>query len=181
MVVEQGELSASELLDVLDELEGLFTNAKTALMSKDVKVDRAAVLSLIADLRAGLPSAVERSDELLRLARKELEDARRSGEETIAVARQRALELVEQEQVVIQATARATQIVTQAEAQAEALRTDADEYCDGRLAAFQEDLDALTTQVTAGRARLADRLGPGAGRPRWTQVPDPKWPEADAD
>jgi F0F1-type ATP synthase membrane subunit b/b' len=180
MMVERVALSASELLDVLDELESMFSNAKPVLMSRDVRMDKQAALDLIDELRRGLPSAVERSDELLRQARRELEDARRSGEETIAVARQRALELVEQEQVVIQANARAADIVTQAETHAATLRGDADEYCDGRLAAFQEDLDVIAAQVTAGRQRLADRLGPGAGRPRWTQVQEPQWPEAEA-
>jgi hypothetical protein len=178
MAAKSETLTATELLDVLDELEALFTSAKTVLMSKDVRIDKDTALALIDELRRGLPTAVERSDELLRAAYQELEQAKRSGEETLAVARQRALELGEEEAIVAAAKKRAADIVTQAENQATALRTDADEYCDGRLAAFQEDLDTLTAQVSAGRAKLADRLGPGAGRPRWSQVPEPQWPAA---
>ncbi len=177
MVQENGTLSASALLEVLDELAGLVENAKPVFMSQDVRVDKQALVGLVDELRHGLPTAVERSDDLLRQAEDELEQARRSGEETLAVARQRALELVEREQVVAQATARAADIVAEAEQQAAKLRADADAYCDGRLASFEEDLDALAAQVKAGRAKLAERLGPDAGRPRWDQVRDPEWPE----
>ncbi|WP_425956564.1 hypothetical protein [Xylanimonas sp. McL0601] len=171
-----GELSPSALIDVLDELAGLVEGARPVFMSSDVRVDRDALMGLVNELRHGLPSAVERSDELLQHAQAELEDARRSGEEIVAAARQRALELVEQEQVVAQATSRAADIVAEAEQQAATLRSNADEYCDGRLASFDEDLDALKAQVRAGRARLAERLEPGARRPRWDHVPEPDWP-----
>lgn len=177
MVQEIGTLSPSALLEVLDELAGLVENAKPVFMSQDVRVDKQALVGLVDELRHGLPSAVERSDEMLRRAQDELEEARRSGEETLAVARQRALELVEQEQVVAQANARAADIVAAAEQHAAKLRADADAYCDARLASFGEDLEALTAQVQAGRAKLAERLGPDAGRPRWDAVRDPEWPD----
>ncbi|ACZ31294.1 hypothetical protein Xcel_2276 [Xylanimonas cellulosilytica DSM 15894] len=177
MTQEIGTLSPSALLEVLDELASLVDNAKPVFMSQDVRVDRQALVGLVDELRHGLPSAVERSDELLRQAQDELDDARRSGEETLAVARQRALELVEQEQVVAQANARAADIVAEAEQQATKLRADADSYCDARLESFADDLATLTAQVQAGRAKLAERLGPDAGRPRWDHVRDPEWPE----
>ena len=180
MVQEIGTLSPSALLEVLDELAGLVENAKPVFMSQDVRVDRQALLGLVDELRHGLPSAVERSDDLLRQAQDELEQARRAGEETLAVARQRAIELVEKEQVVAQATSRAADIVAAAEQQAATLRTNADEYCDSRLESFAEDLDALTAQVKAGRAKLAERLGPDAGRLSWAHVKDPEWPTAAA-
>jgi hypothetical protein len=177
MVEEIGTLSPSALLEVLDELAGLVEHAKPVFMSQDVRVDKQALGGLVDELRRGLPSAVERSDDLLRQAQDELDAARRSGEETLAVARQRALELVEQEQVVAQATARAADIVAAAEKEAAALRAGADQYCDARLASLGEDLDALTAQVQAGRAKLAERLGPDVDRVRWDHVGAVDWPQ----
>ncbi|QAY62109.1 hypothetical protein ET495_01100 [Xylanimonas allomyrinae] len=177
MTQQKGELSPSALIDVLDELASLVEGAKPVFLSSDVRVDREALMGLVNELRHGLPSAVERSDDLLRQAQAELDDARRSGEEIVTAARQRALELVEQEQVVAQATSRAADIVAAAEREAVTLRTNADEYCDARLASFDADLDALKGQVRAGRAKLAERLGPDAGRPRWDHVPEPDWPD----
>ncbi|MCL1871226.1 MAG: hypothetical protein FWF90_12535 [Promicromonosporaceae bacterium] len=174
---EIGTLSPSALLDVLEELTALVENAKPVFMSSDVRLDRQTLTGLVDELRHGLPSAVERADDALRDARTELEDARRQGEEVLAAARQRALELVEHEQVVAQATARAADIVAEAEREAQTLRSNADKYCDGRLESFEQDLEGLMGQVRAGRARLAERLGPEVGRLRWEQVRQPDWPE----
>ena len=173
---QPGPVSASQLLDVFDELENLIQHAKPVFMSQDIRLNKDTLLGLIDEVRAAMPTAVEQSDALLRAAHAELEAAKRSGEETIQIARQRALELVEQEQVVIEAHARADQIVAEAEAKAAKLERNADEYCDARLAAFGNDLATLSAQVEAGRARLAERLLPDAGRPRWDETP--KWPES---
>ncbi len=174
---QTGELSASDLLDVMDELAALVEGAKPVFMSQDVKIEREALLGLINELRGGLPVAIAHADEMAQQAQTELEDARRTGEDIVAAARSRAIELVEQEQVVAQAKSRAADIVAEAEREAEKLRREADAYCDGRLASFQEDLDALGAQVQAGRDKLAERLGPDADRPRWAEVRDPQWPD----
>ena len=168
--------SATQLLEAFDELANLIQHAKPVFMSQDIRLDKETLLGLVDEVRAAMPTAVEQSDALLRAAQAELEAAKRSGEETIQVARQRALELVEQEQIVIEAHGRANQIIVEAQVKAARLERDADEYCDARLAAFGNDLAQLTAQVEAGRARLAERLLPDSGRPRWDETP--KWPES---
>ncbi|MCL2594674.1 MAG: hypothetical protein FWD83_04050 [Promicromonosporaceae bacterium] len=154
-----GELTVPALLDVLDELASSIEGAKPVFMSSDVRLNRDDLLSLIDELRRGLPAAITKADSLLSQAQDELADARRASEETLVAARQRAIDLVEQEQVVAQAKVRAAEIVTQAEQEAEVQRYEADLYCDKRLLSFQSDLDSLSQQVQAGRAKLAERLG----------------------
>lgn len=158
MTQQISELSASDLLDVMDELATLVEGARPVFMSQDVRVEREALLGLINELRGGLPGAIAHADEMAQQARQELEDARRTGEDIVTAARARAIELVEHEQVVAQATSRAADIVAEAQREGERLRRDADEYCDRRLVSFQEDLDALSAQVRAGRDKLAERL-----------------------
>ena len=176
-----GELSASDLLDVMDELAALVEGARPVFMSQDVRVERESLLGLINELRNGLPVAIAHADEMAQQAQTDLEDARRTGEDIVTAARARAIELVEQEQVVAQAKSRAADIVAEAERETEKLRRDADECCDRRLASFQEDLDAVAAQVRAGRDKLAERLGPDGARPRWETVRAPQWPAEDED
>jgi len=180
-MTQTSELSASDLLDVMEELAGRVEGARPVFMSQDVRVERETLLGLINELRNGLPVAIAHADEMAQQAQTELEDARRTGEDIVTAARSRAIELVEQEQVVAQAKSRAADIVAEAERDAERLRRDADEYCDRRLASFQEDLDALSAQVRAGRDRLAERLGSDASHPRWDQVRAPQWPDEHED
>ncbi|SKC67052.1 hypothetical protein [Krasilnikoviella flava] len=168
---------AGGLLDILEDLAALVENARSVPLSTNVRLDRDQALALVDELRDALPTQVARADEVLAAARDTLDDAHRQAEEIVASARARAIELVQTEQVVVQAQSRAAEIVTEAETRAAALRTDADAYCDGRLADFQQDLDALTSQVRAGRDKLAERLERGAPRVRWDAVADPRWPQ----
>ncbi|WP_278234903.1 hypothetical protein [Isoptericola sp. AK164] len=171
------------LLEILDDLAALVENARTSPLSTNVKVDREQALGLVAELRENLPTQVARADDVLADAERTLADAHRRAEEIVATARARAIELVQDEQVVVQAESRAADIVAEAERRAAGLRADADEYCDGRLADFEADLGRLTSQVQAGRAKLAERLETSSGAPRvrWDAVPDPGWPADDED
>jgi len=174
----QAENPAAGLLDILEDLAALVENARSVPLSTNVRLDRDQALGLVDELRDALPTQVARADEVLAAARDTLDDAHRQAEEIVASARARAIELVQVEQVVVQAQSRAAEIVAEAERRAAALRTDADAYCDGRLADFQQDLDALSGQVRAGRDKLADRLDQqGSPRVRWDAVQDPRWPQ----
>ncbi len=169
------------LLEILEDLAALLENARALPLSTNIKVDRDQALGLVDELRDALPTQVARADEALGDAERTLAEAHRQAEEIVTTARARAIELVEQEQVVVQARSRAAEIVAEAERRAAELRADADQYCDGRLAEFEQDLAALTKQVRAGRAKLADRLESGSPRVRWESVADPRWPQQRAD
>ncbi|GAA1707975.1 hypothetical protein GCM10009809_00350 [Isoptericola hypogeus] len=176
--VAAGENPTAGLLEILDDLAALVENARSSPLSTNVKIDRDQALGLVDELRDALPTQVARADEVLAEAHDSLDSAHRRSEEIVASARARAIELVQAEQVVVQAQSRAAEIVAEAERKAAALRTDADEYCDRRLADFQQDLDALGAQVRAGREKLAGRLEGDAPRVRWDSVQDPGWPRA---
>ncbi|MGP7961215.1 ATP synthase F0 subunit B [Sanguibacter sp. A247] len=147
---------------LVDELDALVTHARAMPMSASVLVNRADALALVDDLRAAMPAQLDRADEVLSDADRVLAEAEEQSERVIATARTRAAQLVAEEQVVVQARAEAARIVEDAHAQADALRRDADDYCDRRLAEFEIDLGKLVQQVQAGRAKLADRLDDGA-------------------
>jgi vacuolar-type H+-ATPase subunit H len=149
---------------ILDDLAALLENARTMPMSSSVLVPRADALALVDELRAALPEQLAHADEVLAEADAVLQDAHRQAEETLATARARALELVQAEQVVVQAQSRAHEILEEAERGAAALRRDADDYCDRQLADFEVDLGKVLAQVQAGRAKLAGRLE-GSGPP----------------
>src|SRR5690606_25136178 len=92
-------------------------------------------------------------------ADRHLADAETQAERIIAAARTRAEQLITQEQVAVQAQAHAHELVARAEEESARLRLEADDYRDRRLAEFEIDLGKVMTQVQAGRARLAERLG----------------------
>lgn len=150
------------LTGILEALEHAVAQARSMPMSSSVLVNRAEMLDLIDQAHAILPTQLTRADDVLADADEVMARVQADAERVIAAARQRAEELVGAEQVVLAARVRADEILADAQREAEALRREADDYCDRRLADFEIDLGRVLAQVQAGRAKLAGRLGDGA-------------------
>lgn len=149
--------AGSSLVAILDELGDLFTQARSMPMSASAIINRAQVTELIEAAKEVLPSQISRADKVMADADAVLEQARGQAEEIVEGAHARAEELISEQHVVAQAKERADRIVAEAETTAEKLARDADDYCDRQLAQFEIDLNAVSAQVTAGRARLEER------------------------
>jgi cell division septum initiation protein DivIVA len=150
------------LTGILDALADAVAQARSMPMSSSVLVNRAELMDLVDQARDVLPTQLTRADEVLAAADAARLAAQAEADAIIAAARARAAELVEDHELTRAAEVRAQEIVADAEDVAEGLRRDADDYCDRRLADFEIDLTRLMTQVQAGRAKLASRLGTDA-------------------
>lgn len=148
---------------ILDDLAHLVETARAMPMSSSVLVHKADALGLIDEMRRALPEQLAHADEVLAEANAVLAEANQQAEDILNTARARAIELVQKEQVVVQAESQARSIVEEAERTAAELRVDADDYCDRRLAEFEVDLGKVMAQVHAGRAKLAQRMGEASG------------------
>jgi hypothetical protein len=147
------------LTGILDALAAAVEDARAMPMSSSVLVNRAELLDLVDQARDVLPTQLSRADEVLAAADAARAAAQADVDAIIDAAHARAAELTEEHAITLQARDRAAQIVAEADAVAAGLRRDADDYCDRRLADFEVDLTKLLSQVQAGRARLAERLG----------------------
>ena len=83
---------------------------------------------------------------------------RREGDEIVALARNRAEQMVQRTQVVKAAEARARKVLETAEAESRQLRLEAEDYCDQKLGSFENVLQRTLRQVGAGRAKLQGDL-----------------------
>ena len=153
-------LDPEGLTGILEAIEHAVTSARSMPMSSSVLINRAELLDLVQQAHDVLPTQLTQADQVLADADSAREAARSEAEKVLAKARAQAAELVQREQIVTDAEERAEQIIAEAEQTALELRRDADDYCDRRLADFEIDLGRIIAQVQAGRAKLADRLGP---------------------
>lgn len=147
------------LLGVLDALEAAVQGARAMPMSSSVLVNRAELLDLVEQAREALPTQLVRADEVLADAGSARAAAQAEADALVAAAREEAARLVESDALVVEAHERADRLLAEAQTTVEGLRRDADDYCDRRLADFEIDLGKVLSQVQAGRAKLAGRLG----------------------
>ena len=152
------ETNAEGLTGILDALTAAIETARGLPMSSSVVINRAELLDLVSQAREILPEQLSHADELLASANTALETAQQQAAAMVAEADAEANRLVGSTEVVARANARAAEIIAAAEAEAAKLRYDADEYCDRQLADFEMDLGRISSQVRAGRAKLAERL-----------------------
>ena len=80
---------------------------------------------------------------------------RREAEELIGEARTRVAHMVQRTEVVKAADATAAQILEGAEVQSRRMRRETEDFCDQRLASFENVLAKIQQSVGAGRQRLA--------------------------
>lgn len=132
----------------------VIANARPMPLSASVMINRDEVLEMLED-------AIERLPDELRAARwliKERDDflakTRRDADDILDAARARAERMVQRTEVVKAAELRARQTIDTAEAEARRLRLECEDYCDQRLASFENILERTLKTVAAGRARL---------------------------
>jgi len=143
----------------LDLMATRIERASSVPLSASCLVNRAELLSLVERARAELSDEVGEASHVIAHRDDLLDVAQREANDLLDGARRQAGELVSGHVIVSGAQARADQILDAARAEAARLLRDADEYCDRKLARFEDDLWGALGQVRRGRHRLQDRSG----------------------
>jgi F0F1-type ATP synthase membrane subunit b/b' len=138
------------LLRVQELVEG----GRNMPMSASVLVNRDEVLTLLEDAIANLPEELRQARWLLKEREEFLAHARREADDIVEAGRVQAERMVERTEVVREARRRAQALVDDAEAAARALRHEAEDYVDQRLASFEVVLERTMQAVQKGRQRL---------------------------
>ena len=154
------------VIDIIDTSPGM-------PMSASVRVNKDEVLELLEDAASRLPDELRSARWLLKEREEFMARSRRDGEDLIADAKSRVAHMVQRTEVAKAAELRAAQIVEEAEAAARRMRRETEDYCDQKLASFENVLARVQKTVAAGRDRLSaptieeaelgDRIDPPTG------------------
>ncbi len=140
---------------LLEEAINLVAEARALPMSTTVKVNRDELLELLEAARDFLPTELAAARQLMTDRDHFLDQAHEEAENILAQAREQAGRMIERTEIVHAAQDRARQIVEQAQTEATELRSQVDDYCDRKLASFENVLDRTARTVSEGRSKLA--------------------------
>lgn len=163
-----------DILHLIDSLEELFNESRAVPFTNNVVVDEERMLEIIDQMRVAIPEEVKKSQQIVAQRDRILAQAQEEATRTVALAREKADQMVERDAIVKNAQGRASQILEQARADAEATRRDADEYVLDVLNNLENDLNRFATQVRNGIRALEGDMKRTPGRA-------PATPAADAD
>jgi hypothetical protein len=168
---------APEVEQLLDRSIKMLEDAPGIPMSASVRVNRDELLEVLDEALARLPSEMREARWLLKEREEFRAKTRRDAEEMIAQARSQVAHMMQRSEVVKAAEHQAESIMEDAEAQARRMRRETEDYCDQRLASFENVLAKVQQSVGAARQRLAapsleeselgsqdDSTGPQGGR-----------------
>jgi cell division septum initiation protein DivIVA len=118
-------------------------------------ISKEEVLSILDEAIHNLPEELRAARWLLKEREEYLNRVRHEGDELLEHARTRAEQMVQRTEVVKAAEASARSIIEEADAAARRMRRETEDYCDQKLASFENVLARVHKTVAAGRAKLA--------------------------
>jgi len=143
-----------DILHLVDRLEELFNQSRPIPLTHNVIVDEDRILEIIDQMRISIPEEVKKAQQVLAQRDRVLAQAQEEANRTIALAKQKADEVVDRDAIVQAAQARAEQIINQSRAEVENMRREADDYVIEALTALEGELSRLLAQARNGISKL---------------------------
>lgn len=114
--------------DILDDIENLVVDARRVVFTNKCIIEEDDLIRLVDDLRSELPLQLRKADQVIEQQEKMLEDARKEAEHIIEQAKNYALKLTEDSEIVKQAQAQAQSLMEKTIQNTEALKQDSLQY-----------------------------------------------------
>ncbi|MFC9067487.1 ATP synthase F0 subunit B [Streptomyces harbinensis] len=141
----------------LDEIVDTVRSAKSMPMSASCVIHRADLLARLDEVREALPGSLAQAQEVLGDREAVVADAQQEAQRILQAAHAERGSLVDSTEIVQRAQAEAAQLLERARQEADAIKAEADDYVDSKLANFEVVLGKTIGSVERGRDKL---LGP---------------------
>ena len=158
-----------DLAGRLQQLEQLVLEAKSMPLSSSVLVNRDEILQMLNQMQESLPEEIKQARWIVKDREDLLGKARAEGERIVEQAHEEQRRMALKEEVARRADAEAQTILEDAQDRADAMRRDAEDYVDAKLAQFEITLRKILedTQGTARSvAKTLDQVEVGRERLR---------------
>jgi hypothetical protein len=146
-----------DILHLVDRLEELFNESRPIPLTHNVIVDEDRFLDIIDQMRISIPEEVKKAQQVYSQKDRVLAQAQEEVNRTLALAREKADQLVEKDGLTQDAQKRAGQILDQARMEAENIKAGADQYAMDSLLNLEMELEAVMNQVRNGIQVLEEK------------------------
>ena len=150
----------NEVMELIDTLYSMVSEAWGVPLGNDkCIVEREKVLSMIEDIKNRLPAELSEAKRLVSARDEFIGNAKREAESIRRAAEEKARAMVDEQEVVRVARAKAAELETNAVNRSNALRQAAMEYIDDALRRAEESANAALTELHSSRARFRGTAG----------------------
>ena len=146
-----------DILHLVDRLEELFNESRPIPLTHNVIVDEDRFLDIIDQMRISIPEEVKKAQQVYSQKDRILAQAQEEVNRTLALAREKADQLVEKDGLTQEAQKRAGQIFEQARIEAENIKAGSDQYAMDSLLNLEMELEHVMNQVRNGIQVLEEK------------------------
>ena len=151
-----------DLIERIDELQLLVEEAKAVPLSSSAVINRDEFLELLAQLKESVPDEIRQARWMARDKEELLGRARKEADRLLAEAQEQRDRLLSRTEIVHAAQREAERVADEAKERAAKIQSEAEDYIDQKLAAFEILLDKTLTTVGRGREQLRGERNTGA-------------------
>ena len=119
--------------DLLDDLSDLLEDSKELPVVNKTMVDKAQIADIIDEIKANLPAETRQAKAIVADRAKIISDAKKEAEAIISVAEKKRNDMLENNELIVQARQEAERIVAEAETTAKKVKNAANNYVDSLL------------------------------------------------
>lgn len=143
------------ILELIEMLYNMISEAWGVPLGNDkCLVDRDKALDLIEEIKARLPSEMAEAKRLMSARDEFISNAKREAESVRKMAEERSRQLVDEQEIVRLAKAKAESMIADTEAKTRELRRVANEYVDEALKSAEASVATALEEVRSSRARF---------------------------
>lgn len=151
----RSQYQAPEADNIIRRVMEIIETSPGMPMSASVRVNKDEVVSMLHEALSLLPEELRTARWLLKEREEFLAKQHREGEEMIAAAAATAAQMVDRKSIVKAAEAKAAQVVEEAEETSRRMLRETEDFCDQKLASFENSLAKVQRTVGVARKRLA--------------------------
>ena len=147
------------IVQLLDELEDIIENGRSAPFSNRVSIDKDEVYDLISELRVKLPNELKQAQWIIEERNKILIAAQREADQIVKSAEERLQRMIDENEVTKKAYDQAAAIIDSAKKNAKEMRLGAVEYSEGILTDVENRLKELKAVVYSESIKTDEYFG----------------------
>jgi cell division septum initiation protein DivIVA len=147
-----------DLTGRLQQLEEMVREAKSMPLSSSALVNREEVLEMLTEMQESLPEEIKQARWIVKDREELLGKARAEAERIVEQAHEEQLRMARKEETVQRAREEAERMVAEAEEQVRAMRGEAEDYVDAKLAQFEVALRRILEESQSTSRALGKTL-----------------------
>lgn len=145
----------NEVMELIENLYQMVSEAwGVPLGNEKCIVERAAVLTMLEEIKAQLPVELSEAKRLVSARDEFVGNAKREAESIRRIAEEKARTLVDEQEIVRVSRARASELMANAESKSRELRRVANEYVDDALRRTEEAVSAALGEIRGSRSQF---------------------------